>query len=67
MDRETLRIALAVVSGRVTHPTIDACRKLGFTDEDFRILSLGGRPQPPHIDNVKLRCEEIIFNAIAGE
>ncbi len=62
--RKQLDYALAVVSGRIIAPGLDYCRVLGFGESDWRVLSVGGDPQPPEIDVVKARCEEIISQAI---
>ncbi len=62
--RKQLDHALAIVSGRVIAPGLDYCRVLGFDESDWRVLSVGGQVQPPHIDTIKIRCEEIISNAI---
>jgi len=61
---DRLKYALAVMSGRVTHPTVEACFVLGFGPNDLRQLSVGGEPQPPHIDVIRARCEQILYEVI---
>ena len=61
---DRLKTALDIICREVTHPTIEACFRLGFTPNDLRQDELRGNPQPPHIGVVKARCSQIIYEAI---
>ena len=64
MPHDRLRYALAIISGRIIAPTIETCFVLGFGPNDLRQLSIGEPPQPPHIEAVRARCEQIVYEAI---
>ncbi len=64
VTEEQLHFALMIMSGRVIAPTIQLCDQLGFSEEDYRSDPLYNKKLPPHISRVKMRCEEVVFDAI---
>ena len=64
VEHNKLRYALAIMSGRIVAPTVTTCKVLGFTDSDMREANMLGQMQPPHIEVVRERCEQIVYDAI---
>ena len=58
MEEEKLRLALSILSGRVTDLDIDDYGLLGWDTYNF------GYYGKPNIDEIKEKCEDVLFTEI---